>query len=450
MLLYHFVWTICLIFCLPALWILRRTHRNNGKVQRLVERTRERLSLGLPRVSRPGGGIWIHALSVGEVISAVPLVYALEGEFPERPVVFTVTTVTGMAVAREKLGPRVSTILTMPVDAWWCVERMIRFLRPAVFILIETDIWPGVLSRLKARGVRSILVNGRISPRTFKGYSRVPFLARRLFAPFHLCLMQSDLDRARLLRVGLDRARVVTVGNIKSDREMEPMGKEERDRWFADLALKPSDPLWVAGSTHPGEEEALFQVFKRLCPSFPRLRLVVAPRDTARAREIVKTASRLDLKALLRTEIPEAFPGSGNPPATPLTRPERDEDYHVLVLDTIGELGRIYALGKVSFVGGSLVPIGGHNLLEPASWGKVVLFGPHTRNFVAMSEALLQAGGGWRVKDEEGLYQAMKALLQDEKMLRRMGDRARGFVEDNQGALRRVVHHVKESMTHGT
>jgi len=221
------------------------------------------------------------------------------------------------------------------------------------------------------------------------------------------------------------------------------MRDEERQDWFDILALEPSDPLWVAGSTHPGEEEILLNVFQRLRNLFPRLRLILAPRDTGRSDEIRIIIRDMGLRAALKTEVVEQITGSEAPRSTP------SEDrcvYDVLVLNTMGELGSVYGLGDMSFVGGSLVPVGGHNLLEPAGCGNLVLFGPHTRNFVSMSEALLEAGGGWRVRDGDELHEAMKTLLEDAEMRVRMGGLAKAFVENNRGALKRVVGYVKGSM----
>jgi 3-deoxy-D-manno-octulosonic-acid transferase len=475
MFLYHFLWTICLIFIAPVVGLLRLRVTGCGlrvtpclaKSDRLSlgARLTAKFALGLPDLQLAKGNIWVHALSVGEVVAAIPLINSLQKEFPDRDIVFTVTTVTGMAIAREKLNAKVKAVLTMPVDAWWSVQRIVNFVKPSVFILIETDIWPALLCSLKRKGIRSILVNGRISPRTFRSYAKVPFFTRKMFDPLELCLMQSDLDRGRLLQVGLNKEKVITVGNIKFDRDMAIMSNEERQDWFDILALEPSAPLWVAGSTHPGEEEILLDVLKRLRVSFPRLRLIVAPRDTRRSDEIVTMTSDMGLKAILRTGVSEqsenrksknatrnpqlatrnpAFSGT-----TGHTPPENDFVYDVLVLNTIGELGRVYGLGSVSFVGGSLVPVGGHNLLEPASCGSVVLFGPHTRNFVSMSEALLKAGGGWRVRDGDELHEAIKTLLEDAEMRARMGGLAKAFVENNRGALKRVVDYVRGSIAHG-
>ena len=475
MFLYHFLWTICLIFIAPVVGLLRLRVTGCGLrvTGCLAERLTARFALGLPNLHLDKGNIWVHALSVGEVVSAIPLVDSLQVEFPDREIVFTVTTVTGMAIAREKLDAKVKAVLTMPVDAWWSVQRIVNFVKPSVFILIETDIWPALLCSLKRKGIRSLLVNGRISPRTFSSYARVPFFTRKMFDPLELCLMQSDLDRERLLEVGLNKEKVITVGNIKFDRDMAIMSNEERKDWFDILALEPSAPLWVAGSTHPGEEEILLDVFKRLRVFFPRLRLIVAPRDTGRSDEIVTMTSGMGLKAVLRTGVSEQSEKRRVQPVEKDERPtsniqhrtsnetrnpqlvtrhassEGSNGYAVLVLNTMGELGRIYGLGSVCFVGGSLVPVGGHNLLEPASFGIPVVFGPHTHNFVSMAESLLGGGGGRRVRNGDELYKTMKTFLENGEARTRSGARAKVFVENNRGALKRVVDHVKGCIEQG-
>jgi len=445
MFLYHFLWTICLIFCLPVIWILGKRHFDSRARPGLVKRGRERFALNLPQALPARGNIWVHALSVGEVVSAIPLVDSLQAEFPDKDIVFTVTTVTGMAIAREKLNAKVKAVLTMPVDAWWSVQRIVNFVKPSVFILIETDIWPALLCSLKRKGIKSILVNGRVSPRTLKSYGKAPFLVQKMFDPLHVCLMQSDLDRGRLLQVGLNKEKVITAGNMKFDRDMAPMCEEERQGWLDALGLEPADPLWVAGSTHPGEEGILLDVFKKLAVSFPRLRLILAPRDTGRSGEIVTMSRGMGLRAVLKTEVWEqlakqkAQSAKCNPPCAMRYAP-----YDVLVLNTMGELGRIYGLGTVCFVGGSLVPVGGHNLLEPASFGIPVVFGPNTHNFVSMAESLFEGGGGRRVRNGDELYRTMKTLLENGEVRTRTGARAKAFVERNRGALGRILYHVKD------
>ena len=416
-LLYHFFWTLVFIFWIPIVLLIRK------------KRFLERLALNLPPPAQEGGNIWIHALSVGEVVSAIPLVKALSLKYPARDIFFTVTTSKGMAIARSELGGKVRALLTIPLDFWWCTRRIISCIRPSIFILVETDIWPGLIHRLRKTGVMSFLVNGRISPRTFRSYRRFRFFTRMMFDRLEMCLMQSDLDSSRLLEIGIAADKVRTVGNIKFDRDWTPMSQEERQKLLKLLNLELDDLVWVAGSTHQGEEEALLSVYKRLHTYFPAIRLILAPRKIGQSGEIQRIAQGMGLKAILKTHLPN-----------------RGERYQVLILNTLGELGRIYGLGEVSFVGGSLVPIGGHNLLEPAIFGCPVLFGPFTHNFVLMAESLVEAGGGLRVKDGNELYEAMVALLGDAVMRKRVGRHAKDFVEKNQGALERVLSHIAIGM----
>jgi 3-deoxy-D-manno-octulosonic-acid transferase len=185
------MWTLVFLLVIPLLPLIKNR-----------KRIAERLSFGLPPDSLKGGNIWIHALSVGEVISAIPLVKALSLKYPDRDIVFTVTTSKGLGVAQKGLKGNVNALLPMPIDFWWCIHRMVNHVRPCAFILVETDIWPGLIDYLKKRGIKSVLVNGRVSPRTFKSYRRFPLFTRMMFGPLESCLMQSDLDRRRLLGTG--------------------------------------------------------------------------------------------------------------------------------------------------------------------------------------------------------------------------------------------------------
>ncbi len=387
--------------------------------------------MNLPPGSLGQDNIWIHALSVGEVISALPLVNALSRKYPDRDIVFTVTTVKGMAVAQKELEGKVKALISMPLDSWFCVRRIVRYIRPSIFVIVETDIWPALIGYLKRKGIKAVLINGRISPQTFKSYQRFSLLARKMFKPLELCLMQSDLDRDRLIQSGVGSSRkVMTIGNIKFDREWKAMDEEERRHLLSTLGFDSGDSIWVAGSTHPGEEEILLKVHKRLSSSFPSLRFIIAPRKIEQSDEILSMARQMGINVSLKSEL------------------SNERQHHdVLILNTLGELGRVYGLSKISFVGGSLVPFGGHNLLEPASFGCPVVFGEHTHNFVLMSESLEDAGGGCRVHDGEELYDVVRRLLDDAEMNQRMGIQAKEFVENNKGALDRAVSYIGERMS---
>jgi 3-deoxy-D-manno-octulosonic-acid transferase len=408
--LYHCAWTLIVVLGLPVFWITKN--------RRFFERIFISCLTQTPRKN----GIWVHALSVGEVTSAIPLIRALKLEFPRKDIVFTVTTRQGMEIARKEIGDEVGLLLPMPLDFWWSINKMIHDIRPVLFILVETDVWPGLISRLKKNGVKTVLINGRISPRTLKSYKRFRLFIRRVINTFELCLMQTDLDRKRLQSIGVAPEKVITTGNIKFDTYRRPMSDNERQEWLKALHLECHDTVWVAGSTHEGEEKIILEVYERLRSICPQLHLIIAPRNIDRADDIKTLCLGMGFKALLKTDL--------NLDGTP---------YDILILNTIGELARIYGIAKVSFVGGSLVSEGGHNLLEPAGFGHAVLFGPHMDDFVLMSQLLIESGGGQMVRDASGLFMAMKRILTDPAWCDNMGRKASQYVEMNKGSLKRVV-----------
>jgi 3-deoxy-D-manno-octulosonic-acid transferase len=412
--LYNFIWTLAVLLLLPFLSFSRRA------------RVSERLGLDVDLASSEKKRIWIHALSVGEVISAVPLVKAVKNRYPSLPIVFTVKTVQGMEVARRELGDEVEALLPMPLDFWWSYSRMFRRINPALFLYIEGDVWPGLLSYIYKKGIKVFLINGRVSPGTFRSYRRFSPAVRSLLNKFELCLMQSEIDRDRLVDIGLSPQKVKNTGNIKFDRPWRTMGKDERDQWLNKLNLRPGKIIWVAGSTHEGEDRIVLETYKRLKGDFPDLLLIIAPRRIEAAEDVYKLSRDMGFNTELKSHL----------------KPDKEVDYNVLVLDTIGELDRIYGLAHVSFVGGSMVPVGGHNLLEPASFGSPVLFGEHTHNFQLMSEALLESGGGLRVKDGEDLFLKTRAFLSDSELQKTMGLKAREFVMKNSGAIDRILEYI--------
>jgi 3-deoxy-D-manno-octulosonic-acid transferase len=412
--LYDFLWTLVSLALLPLAPLVRK-----GPLA-------ERLGFLLSVERTERAALWVHALSVGEVLSAVPLVLALKERYPGSPLVLTVATVQGLSVARKELEGKADRILRMPLDAWWAMHRLVDRIHPALFIVVETDLWPGLLNLLTRRRIPSLLVNGRISPRTYGGYRRYPHLVRSLlFGTLERCLMQTEVDRRRLLSIGIPPRKVVTAGNLKFDREWVPMSEEERDRLLKSLGLVREDVLIVSGSTHPGEEEVLLKVFRRLRPLFPSLRLILAPRRIELGESVHRSVLAEGLKSALRTDL-EGSAGA----------------WDVMVLNTLGELGRVYGLATIAFVGGSLVPVGGHNLLEPAFFGRPVLFGPHMHNFLLMSQLLVETGGGKGVADAEELFEAIHRLLSSPLECDAMGKKAMEFVKGNRGALKRILDQI--------
>ena len=389
-------------------------------------RLRERMAFERPDVSSNSSRLWVHALSVGEVRSALPLVERIVHEYPGREVIFSSTTTQGLELARKELKDKVRSVVCMPLDFWWSSHRMARWIKPDLFVLVETDLWPGILRYLNRRGTPIVLVNGRISDATFKSYSLAPWLARRLFADITYCLMQSAQDKERLVRIGVPSDKVVSVGNIKFDHPNRSISQRERAHWMEMFGLSSRSTVWVAGSTHGEESKMIVDVFRGLLRVYPDLVLVLAPRRIEEATLLVRLVEQKGLKCLLRTEADGSM-----------------KDPQVIVLNTIGELSEIYGIGHVSFVGGSLVPFGGHNLLEPASFGLPVVFGPHTENFAWMAQALEKAQGGHRVKDPEELFSLMLKLIGDKELRARMGEAAQDFVVQNRGALDRVMGYME-------
>jgi len=414
LILYHVLATIILIFSLPPYLLV-----NKG-------RFKERLGLNLPNLGESEvGRLWVHALSVGELLSAIPLLEALRNRYPSREIVFSVKTATGLEIARERLRGKIDYLLPMPLDFWWSVRRMIKNINPAIYILVETDIWPGLISSLKKRAIKTILVNGRVSPRTGRSYIRWRFFVKRMLRSLELFLMQTELDKNRIIRGGISPDKVKVTGNIKFDRKWRPLDDRERNRWLK-LLNRKNGLIWVAGSTHRPEEKIIFNVFDELLKSFPDLSLIIGPREAHRFDEVYYLARDLGFRAIRRTELPA-----------------ENQEYNVFILNTLGELGQVYGLADVAFVGGSLASIGGHNVLEPAFFGMPVLFGPYTYNFAAMSQLLIKCGGGKMVADESELLHAMVELLGKKNKREQMGKRAKRFVEQNQGALERVIGILK-------
>jgi 3-deoxy-D-manno-octulosonic-acid transferase len=388
-----------------------------------------RLGLGsawLPP-ARPGS-LWVHALSVGEVRSALPLLKGLGARFPQRPLAFSVATAQGLEVAREALAGRPEVALFMrPLDLPWAVERLLDRLQPALFCLVEGDIWPNWQWALARRGVPRLLVNSRISPRTFRGYQRLAPVARELFRGFDRVLAQTQVDHDRLLAVGVEPKRLRVAGNLKFDSAPPQLEPEARLALATELGLAGRLVL-AAGSTHPGEEEPCLEAFAGLRQAHPGLALLLAPRDVTRGKAVARLAAERGLSAACLSQ------GTPTPGA------------QVVVLDVLGRLAQAYALAVAAFVGGSFVAVGGHNLLEPAAQGVPVLFGPRTHNFQEMAQGLEQAGGGQRLAEGRDLAGAWAALLAEPAKAQAMGRAALEFCQAHRGALERALDEAARLM----
>ncbi len=416
--LYTFFTTILLLLLTPILLPLVAWK----KKYRL--RTLRRLGVGLnhrlqvPDTGRQQPVIWLHALSVGEVTSALPLVQGLRRHLPAATLLFSASTTSGMQVAEELVSPHVDLVFDGPLDVYWTIRSAIRLLQPGLFILVETDFWPGWLSQLHRGKVPLLLVNGRISDRSLQRYRKFGFFFRPMFRCFDLLAMQTRRDAERLAGLGVPGQRIMTLGNLKYDTCLPAESDPGRVLDRHTLHLPTSGPLWVCGSTHPGEEECILTVFSGLRNQVPDLRLLIAPRDIDRSGALVSLARRQGLAATTRSS-------------------RHEEDASVVILDTIGELNACYPLATVAFIGGSLVPEGGHNPIEPAAFGIPVLFGPYMEDFAEIAADLVACGGGRTVTSQDSMADMLATLLADQERRRSMGRAALALVKKNRGVVQR-------------
>jgi 3-deoxy-D-manno-octulosonic-acid transferase len=370
--------------------------------------------------------LWLHAVSVGEVIAAVPLVYALRQRCPHQPILISTVTETGQATAREKMAA--AACLYFPLDYPWVVHQVITCLQPRLFLMVETEIWPNFLRELTRQAIPAILVNGRISPRSFRGYRRLQPFMRQVLPSITAFSMQTKLDAERIIAIGAEPSRVQITGNIKYDLALEPLSGADVHALRADLGIGEA-PVFMAGSTHRGEEDIVIAAYRQARAQVPTLRLLLAPRHLDRLDEIEMLLRKHQLTVHRRSH--------GRLSAQRGEAP-------VLLLDTIGELAQLYAVGTVIFVGGSFAPIGGHNVLEPAAHHKAILFGPHMHNFHQIAAALLEANGAVQVHTPEALGEHISTLLEQPERRQALGEAAYQVLRDNQGAIARTVELITQ------
>jgi 3-deoxy-D-manno-octulosonic-acid transferase len=368
--------------------------------------------------------VWVHALSVGEVLASVPLVKRLRKTYYNRPLVFSISTLTGHEMAKKLLVSDVDSIFFFPYDFLWSVRKAIRNVTPSLFFLVESDIWPNFLYEMKRRRIPTILVNGRISPRSFSGYKRLSFFMRSVFSWISVICAQSELDAERFESIGAPQEKIRITGNLKFDQEIDCVSSNEIESSRQSLKIAPGHKILVAGSTHEGEESIIFDVFCRLKRKFHKLVLVIVPRNPERASAVCRLAAPSGRTVALMNGLKQVSSAGA---------------IDVIVVDTMGVLGRLYALADIAFVGGSLVRSGGHNPLEPAALGKPILFGPDMSDFSSIAEMLIESGGAIRVSDGEGLFREVTALLGDNNKARRMGERASEVFQSNRGAVERTL-----------
>ncbi len=370
--------------------------------------------------NRPFKPVWVHALSVGELFSCVPLLRELRQALPPRPLVLSVSTLAAHELAAEQLSADVDALFYYPYDLLWPVRRCLQELDPALFLLIETDIWPGFLAAMRRRNVPCFLLNARLSPSSFRVSRWFSALYRPALETFDRIYPQSREESQRFLELGIGREKLQPPGNLKFDRlaplpSPPALARARRDFGMDDHAL-----ILLAGSTHSGEEVLLRSVFLALRKDFPELRLIIVPRHSKRAVEVVRLFANDPMAAVLFSRLPSA-------------------KSDVVVVDRMGLLSSLYALANVTFVGGSLVKRGGQNPIEPAAAGKPVLFGPDMSDFPEISRLLLDKGGAISVQTSDDFADHVRRLLANPSLALAMGSKARSVVDEHQGWSRKIA-----------
>lgn len=407
-----------LLFHLGLPLVALRLFLRSRKAPAYAQRVGERFALGLPAL-KPGG-IWVHAVSVGESIAAAPMIRALMQRHPDLPITVTCMTPTGSERIRALFGDQVQHCY-LPYDLPWAAARFLDRARPVLGVIMETELWPNHIHQCARRGIALALANARLSERSARGYARFAGLTRPMLEEMSWIAVQTEAEAERFRQLGARPDCVSVTGSIKFDLTIDPellaRAADLRDQWQA-----RQRPIWIAASTHAGEDEIILAAHRQLLEKHPDALLILVPRHPERFNPMAELCTREGLRTLRRStgELVTA-------------------DTQVLLGDTMGELLFLYALADVAFVGGSLVPNGGHNLLEPAALGKPVLSGPHLFNFLEIAAQLREVGALREVADAPSLAVAVAALWDEPASAARMAEAGLGVMKANQGALERLL-----------
>jgi 3-deoxy-D-manno-octulosonic-acid transferase len=380
--------------------------------------------------------IWIHAVSVGEVLTARALIPELRERYPRLRIFLSTTTMTGQGVARTNLRD-VDEVFYFPFDLGPIVSRTMRLVKPRLFIMMETEIWPNLLRACRKAGVKTVLVNGRISTRSYPRYRLARSFFRRVLGDVDRFCMQSEESARRIIEIGADRDRVSVTGSLKFDSLELPGGTgidRGPNRVLRYFRMSPDRPVIIAASTLKGEEEPVLEAFQRVRATWGNALLIIAPRKPDRFDEVEKLARRAGWRVARRRELAV----------------DAEPRVDVVVLDTIGELAQLYHVATAVFVGGSLVDAGGHNILEPAIFGKPILFGPHMHNFAEIARTFVDNRGAIQVQSGTELETRMVELLSDPVLRASLGAAARALVEANRGARAKTLAVIGQLLPAGT
>jgi len=368
--------------------------------------------------------LWFHAASVGEIKLLSSVVSRIKKKKPDCSIVVSTLTKSGKKEGEGNLKG-VDLFFYLPLDHPFFIKKVLKKINPRALIIVETEIWPNLIWEARKYGIRIALINGRFSLKSFKSYLRFKSFFSNVFSFYDLFCMRTQEDAKSLLLLGASPEKVKVLGNLKYDIALPDNPSLSRDDLKEELGIPPGSKVVVAGSTEQGEEKMVLDVFIRLKQDIPDLFLVLAPRHLNRIKQVENELIGAGLKYQRKTQMEKKSHTKGN--------------LDIILLDTIGQLLSFYSIAEVAFVGGSLIPFGGHNILEPAIHSVPVLFGPYMDHFKEASELLMKSGGGILVKDSEELYLEMSQLLQDEVKRKKMGQMAFDFIQRQQGSSDKTV-----------
>jgi len=368
--------------------------------------------------------IWLHAVSVGEALAISRLIAELKRQFPKANLVISTITPTGNRIAKS-IASKEDVVIYLPLDFDFIIKRVVNIINPSIFITVETELWPNLIKNLHHRKTPIVVVNGRISPGSFRGYRIIKIFMRKILEKINLFCMQTEQYAERIIYLGAPSEKVRITGNMKFDLEAASSQYS-----LSDLGLNDQDVLLVAGSTHNNEEEIILKTYNNLIREFKGLKLLVAPRHIERIDRVDKLIREYGFNTQKISEIKN--------------KTLENHQNVVYLLDTLGQLQSLYSLANIVFVGGSLIKKGGHNIIEPALFGKPVIFGPYMHNFQDIVDLFINAQAAIQVNNESQLQEEIRGVLQDEKKRDLIGRRAEIIVQNNRGAVERTFNLIKD------
>jgi 3-deoxy-D-manno-octulosonic-acid transferase len=415
--LYSFVLLLSSVFYLPLYFFKLVIVRGESL------HLKERFGFRLQPEKKTGKSVWIHAVSVGEVLSLQKLIMDFKKRYPEYKIYFSSLTNTGVRIARKKLVG-VDEIFFVPMDFRWVVKKYFRILNPSLFILAESEFWPNLLKEAQRQTQGVLLINGRISPPSFKKYFRFRYFFKKILKNIDYFLVQTEREKKSLENIGVPTSCIEVSGNLKTEIILPSFTENEIVHLKESLAISKDKKIVLAGSTRKGEEEKLIEAFSQARKEKENIKFILAPRHPERSEEIEQLFKHSPFEVKRRSKI------------------QTDQTWDVLILDTLGELSQLYALCDVAFIGGSLIPWGGQNLLEPAFYGKPIFFGPHMENFQELADKFVESNAAQIVETQEDVKRMF--LLSDDSETLKKGEKARQVLTLFQGVTERTLNRIDE------